>query len=86
MERILLLQCLVVEPYKKYIRSVNKLVRLVFGSYIVNFHIDRLDVFSYFPFGFEGRIWDLMVSVPDHCLSFYFDVASPPRPLCVDAF
>ena len=29
-------------------------------------------VFSYFPFGFEGRIWDLMVSVPDHCLSFYF--------------
>ena len=23
------------------------------------------------PFGFEGRIWDLIVSVPDHCLSFY---------------
>ena len=21
--------------------------------------------------GFEGRIWDLIVSVPDHCLSFY---------------
>ena len=33
-------------------------------------------VFSYFPFGFEGRIWDLIVSVPDHCLSFtltYFE-------------
>ena len=30
-------------------------------------------VFSYFPFGFEGRIWDLIVSVPDHCLSFYVD-------------
>ena len=29
-------------------------------------------VFSYFPIGFEGRIWDLIVSVPDHCLSFYF--------------
>ena len=29
-------------------------------------------VFSYFPFGFEGRIWDLILSVPDHCLSFYF--------------
>ena len=29
-------------------------------------------MFSYFPFGFEGRIWDLIVSVPDHCLSFYF--------------
>ena len=23
-------------------------------------------------FGFEGRIWDLIVSVPDHWLSFYF--------------
>ena len=31
-----------------------------------------LYVFSYFPFGFEGRMWDLIVSVPDHCLSFYF--------------
>ena len=29
-------------------------------------------VFSYFPFGFEGGIWDLILSVPDHCLSFYF--------------
>ena len=29
-------------------------------------------VFSYFPFGFEGRMSDLIVSVPDHCLSFYF--------------
>ena len=26
-----------------------------------------------FPFGFEGRIWDLIVSVPGHCLSFYFE-------------
>ena len=32
-------------------------------------------VFSYFPFGFEGRMWDLIVSVPDHCLSFYFGAA-----------
>ena len=30
-------------------------------------------VFSYFPFGFEGRIWDLIVSVTDHCLSFYLN-------------
>ena len=29
-------------------------------------------VFSYFPFGFEGRIWDVIVSVPDHYSSFYF--------------
>ena len=32
-------------------------------------------VFSYFPFGFEGRMWDLIVSVPDHCLTFYYDVS-----------
>ena len=30
----------------------------------------------FFPFGFEGRIWDLIVSaVPDHSLSFYFTVS-----------
>ena len=33
-------------------------------------------VFSYFPFGLEGRMWDLIVSVPDHCLSFYFTCVS----------
>ena len=33
--------------------------------------LSSIYVFSYFPFGFEGRIWDLIVSVPDHCLSFY---------------
>ena len=26
-------------------------------------------VFSYFPFGFEGRIWDLIGSVPEHCFT-----------------
>ena len=31
-------------------------------------------VFSSFPFGFEGRMWDLIVSVPYH-LSFYFNLA-----------
>ena len=30
-------------------------------------------IFSNFPFGFEGRMWDLIVSVPDHCLSFCFE-------------
>ena len=30
-------------------------------------------VFSYFPFDFEGRIWNLIVSVPDHCLSVHVD-------------
>ena len=34
--------------------------------------LSSIYAFSYFPFGFKGRIWDLIVSVPDHCLSFYF--------------
>ena len=29
-------------------------------------------VFSCIPFGFEGRMWDLVVSVPHLYLSFYF--------------
>ena len=33
--------------------------------------LSSIYVFSCFPFGFEGRIWDLIVSVPDRCLSFY---------------
>ena len=40
-------------------------------------------VFSYFPFGFEGRIWDLIVSVPDHCLSFYFDISFYLKTICL---
>ena len=41
--------------------------------------LSSIYVFSYFPFGFEGRIWDLIVSVPDHCLSFYFTRAQPSK-------
>ena len=39
--------------------------------------LSSIYVFSYFPFGFEGRIWYLIVSVPDHCLSFYFLLHQP---------
>ena len=39
-------------------------------------------VFSHFPFGFEGRVWDLIVSVPDHCLYFYFSL-SHTLALCI---
>ena len=48
----------------------SHLVRLL--GKIQALSIEVLYVFSYFSFGFEGRIWDLTVSVPDHCLSFYF--------------
>ena len=54
-------------------------VKLVFGKELFILFaasafrkLSSIYVFSYFPFGFEGRIWDLIVSVPDHCLSFYF--------------
>ena len=43
--------------------------------------LSSIYVFSYFPFGFEGRIWDLIVSVPDHCLSFYFLTAKALVPI-----
>ena len=39
---------------------------------ISTYMTSNLQSLSSFPFGFEGRIWDLIVSVPDHCLSFYF--------------
>ena len=34
------------------------------------------------PFGFEGRMWDLIVSDPDYCLSFYFDGNFNGKELC----
>ena len=36
-----------------------------------------IHVFSYFPFSFEGSIWDLIVSVPGHCLYFCFILSVP---------
>ena len=39
--------------------------------------IDRLDITS------EGEIGDLTVSVPDHCLSFYFDITDGFSVKCV---
>ena len=34
-------------------------------------------------FGFEDRIWVLIVSVPDHCLSFYFNSLHADRARCI---
>ena len=38
------------------------------------FH-ERLSVcvFASFPYGFEGGMWDLIIFIPDHRLSLYFD-------------
>ena len=45
-----------------FIRVTACAFRKVLSFYIV----------CYFPLDFEGRIWDLILSVPDHCLSFSF--------------
>ena len=29
-------------------------------------------VFLSLPFGFESGMWDVIVLIPDHCLSIYF--------------
>ena len=52
----------------------SKLTNCLFIRFIVRAFRKLLSiyVFSYFPFGFEDRMWDLIVSVSDHCLSFYF--------------
>ena len=34
-----------------------------------------------FPFGFEGGMWDFIVLVPDHCLSFDFSVFRQTIPI-----
>ena len=47
-----------------------------FGLPRVSRNLLSMYVFNYFPIGFEGRIWDLIVSVPDHCLSLYFPFQS----------
>ena len=31
---------------------------------------------SFFPFGAEGRMWDVIVLIPDHCLSISFKTPS----------
>ena len=38
---------------------------------------ERLSVYgcSFFPFfGLESEVWDLIVLIPDHCVSIYFQI------------
>ena len=36
----------------------------------------KLCVCLSFPFGIEGGMWDVIVLIPDHCLSIYFGISS----------
>ena len=47
---------------KLFIRFTASAIRKLLSIY----------VFSCFPFGFEGRMLNLIVSIPDNCLSFCF--------------
>ena len=40
-------------------------------SFVDVFFLQILCVF-FFPSGSEDRMWDVIVSIPDHCLSIYF--------------
>ena len=55
----------------KGVIAVNRFTCVASATFEIFFRTKK-HVFSYFLFGFEGRMWDLIVSVPDHCLSFYF--------------
>ena len=37
-------------------------------------HVPFIHCCQFMYFGFETRMWDLIVSVPDHCLSFHFSI------------
>ena len=37
-----------------------------------------------FPFGIEGGMWDVIVLIPDHCLSIYFPYLSLENAECLD--
>ena len=61
-----------------YFVNFRKLNDHLFGKELFIRKLLSVYVFSYFPLGFEGRMWDLIVSVPDHCLSFYFPLGGVP--------
>ena len=50
---------------------MNKNIQKGFIQFTLCGHLSICECAS-FPFGFENGLWDLIVLVPDHCLSFYF--------------
>ena len=46
-------------------RAVHSVNCTCFSWALVNFYVCP------FPFGIEGAIWDVIVLIPDHCLSIY---------------
>ena len=49
-----------------------------FGLLYVSFvGVGQILCVSFFPFGIEGGMWDVIVLIPDHCLSIYLAVLVP---------
>ena len=46
-----------------------------FGLLCVSF-MNFINLCSSFPFSFDGGLWNLIVLIPDHCLSIYFSCLS----------
>ena len=40
---------------------------------LVSWSFVNFCVWPSFPFGIEGRMWDVIVLIPGHCFSVYFD-------------
>ena len=53
----------------------------MFIQFTVSVFRERLSIYvcASLPFGFEGRMWDLIVIAPDHCLYFYFGLIELTR-------
>ena len=46
---------------------------------VLSLLLSPLFFFFFFFFGFEGEVWDLIVSIPDHCLSLNFKILMKNR-------
>ena len=59
----------------------------LFSRFTVSVCRERLSVCEcFFSFGFEDRIWELVVLVPSHCLSFYFTHTPKGKLVSLDMF
>ena len=71
---------LVFRLFKSYARQASLKTSMRFPCLGLNPIIDSISLFvnvyqfvfvALSPFDFEDQMWDLIVIVPDHCLSFY---------------
>ena len=44
-----------------------------FGKLCLSWALVKFYVCPSFPFGIEGGMWDVIVLIPDHCLSIYLE-------------